>query len=500
MLSFLALLSLLSTAALAADPELVAAFRRDPPAADFIFLLDTSGSLLPGASAAREDIARFVETSIPTGDSVEIVAIHTRPTDALPTERVDDAGRAGLAARIRALELTTARDQDLGSGLAFVADRLNRATGGASQFVFAMSNFCHDPSIASKWDSGGGGCRAIRGLDAVGAAFRGGRGQRVLTLALFPVEQPDRPVHGPGLEAVRTMFGPVAEVRQSAVGLGAALDQLGPKLPTERVAALAKAEAAGTALSVVVEKAPTEADPTAVLRLASGLSHLGLRLDRIEVRGAVTSEPSVPLVVGADARIKVTVQIPAAPVSLLPASDIVELPITLTADGVLLPTEDLRAAGVTAERRGLTAAVTLSVARTYGPSAPVAALALAGILLAGGAGAVLARARLKPRQLGGTFAWRKGTDAKRIFDIGSLAEAAIVIRPDGDLAVGGASGSGPRPVLILRIVRPIWTSHAEVEIFAENVEINRKLTRPGKHRIVAGATSFQFGAFRLTWE
>jgi hypothetical protein len=138
----------------------------------------------------------------------------------------------------------------------------------------------------------------------------------------------------------------------------------------------------------------------------------------------------------------------------------------------------------------------VKLTRHYGPAKPVAAVGLAGLVLSTACGLIIVRGRVIPRRLGGTFSWRRGTGQRHVLDVSALPEAAIVIGPNGELSVGPPD----RAVLLVRIIRPFWREYAEVEIFANDVEINRKKVPRGRHRIVIGAASFHFGEYRLTWE
>lgn len=491
--------------ALAADPgapagdpageELVAAFAEAAPAADHLFLLDTSISMLPTAEAARADLARFVE-ALPAGDTVEVVAFHTRPSIALPATKVTDDGRAELVAKVHDLELAAAKDQDLGAGVAYATGSLNRTNGAPVQFLYVLSNFCHDPAFQSDWDSGGRGCRAIRGLDRMKATFKEGRGDRLLLTTLFAVTPPRLQAYAPGIEAVEGLFDVAGEATVATVPFGTFLAEVRAQLPVRRLRPLAAAEASRFAFSVAVERAPDALDPTGVLRLSSGLQSLDVRLSGLQVLGHVGAGAPTEIVLAPDARLPIAFELPAAPVSLFPGTETLEFPITVRADGTLLPEEGLRAAGIDPARPGLEAKTVVTISRSYGLPLYVAILTVLGSVAFVGFVAVFVRARLRPRRLGGSFVYRKGTGPRRELDIGELDEAAIVVRGEGELGVGRRKDA----ILVLRMRRPFFRTFAEVEIRASDVEINRKKVAPGRHRIVAGTTSFQFGDFRLTWE
>lgn len=484
--------------AFAADPaeaELATAFGATPPRADWLFLLETSREAKPLADAARAEIAAFV-AEVPAGDTVEIVAYHTRASASLPATVVDEAGRAALVEQVRTLELTSAKDVDLGAALARAADTLGRPSAGDVQFVYVVSSFCHAPAFASEWDSGGRGCRAVRGVDRLAGMVAAGRDHRLLVTTVFPRPTSSQPVHQPGVETVRKVFDPVGEFVVADTDFATTLARVRARMAATRLGPVAAADAARLHLTAQVEQAPTPDAPRARIRLDSGLQRLALRLDDLRIEGAASSAPET-LTLQPDAHFEVDVPLAPPRFSLLPQTETLELPIRISGEGTLLPPDGLRAAGIEPTRPKLAAEVTVRLSRTYGLSAPVATLLIVGTVLGVAFGTLWLRGRLAPRRLGGSFVYRRANGPRRVLDIADLDEAAIVVRPEGELGVGRTQDS----VLVLRMARRLFRTHAEVEIRTTlPVEINTRPVAAGRHKIVAGATSFQFGEYRLTWE
>lgn len=480
-----------------AQAQLVGAYAARPVRADWLFVLETGGESKAAADAARTDIAAFVEV-VPEGDTVEIIGWHTRASIALPNTRVKDDGRAALVEQIRTLEFASAKDRDLGAALSAAASTLDRAGGGDVQFLFFTSNFCHAPTFASDWDSGGRGCRAVRGLDKIAKGFGEGRedGQPLLVTTLFPMPTPSTPVHEPGVDAARSIFDGAGDVMVSEEPLGAWLAEQRPQVAFTRVVPLARADAARLHLTARVVTPPTPTSPRATLSLATGLRDLGLRVDGLTVEGATTTAAS-PLALRPDGVVDVDLPLGVPAFSLLPRSETLEFDVVLRGDGTLQPDTGLRAAGLDPSHPGLEVRVPITLTRSYGVSLPLALLVYGGGGMALLVGGVWLRGRLAPRRLGGAFVYRRGGGPRRVLDIHELDEAPIVVRPEGELGVGRPQDA----VLILRMVRTFLRTHAEVEIRAgAEVEINTRRVTAGRHRIVAGATSFQFGDYRLTWE
>lgn len=493
------LLSLFAWPVNAADGEappdggLASAWTSPAPAATWIIALESSGSLKANAMAARESVARLVE-SLPDGDSVEVLVLHTRTSPVLPRRTVDGATRATLAAEIRALEIPSAQSSDLGAALSALAASVDTSPDEGARFVLMAGNFCHSPPIGSAWADGGYGCRAIRNFDKLQTPYDATAGHDRVSVLLFPVPSAAQPVHEAGIQEVRTFFEPSGAVRVMETPLADWVEAVRPRLAEERLAPLARLEAATLALTVTVVTQPSARSPRAELRLDTGLPHLGFRASSVDVEGGATSTTS--LVFSPTATLQVDVVVPAPPFSLLPRTDTVDIPVRVRVDGRLTPTDTLRAVDIDPERAGVTTEVTLRAERTYGLSAGRSAIFFAGALLFGGAVLLGVRRKLRPLRLGGTLSWRKPGGPRKTIEIENLTEAAIVVHADGSLGVGRREDA----LVILLVERPLWNTRVTAEIRVPNAEINTRAAAPGRHVVVAGATSLQLLDYRLSWE
>lgn len=464
-----------------------------PPPADYVFLLDTSGDMLEKAMAAREAIANLVE-QLPDGDRVEIVAFHTRPKVAVELTVVDGTTRKPLSDQIRAVALTSAKDSDLGAGLAWAVSDLNRKDGGAVQFVFMMSTFCHNPSVNSEYGQGGNGCRAVRGLSKIAETLRSGRSGRTLVTTYFTTATKDVKANAEGLAAAQEVLGEGTTVDLATTSFTTWTS--GYRARLERVLPLARADAAAATFSARVLRQPTPQLPNVSVELSSGTTWLGLTVDNLTVSGGTGGGTPGSVDLQPIYTVDVPVQLPPNPFAILPHDDVVSIPLTFGGDGTLQPDASLRGVGIDPARPGLTATVNATWHRTYGlPGWLVAMIAAEILAVAIGVGIFLRR-RLRKVRLGGSFSYRRIGGPRQPLDIADLEQAYIVIRPDGELGVGARKDA----VLALRMVRHGMNASAEVEVFADGVEINRKLARPGRHRVVVGATSFLFGEYRMAWE
>lgn len=477
----------------AAEPGLADAWGGAAPPAEWVFVLETALAGKGVADAAREPVAKLIE-ALPEGDRVRVLAMHARTSEALPTRTIAEATRAAVADEVRKLALPSAKSIDLGAALSELLTGLGVADEAVRIVVF-VGTFCHSPPLGSPWADGGFGCRAIRNFDRLEASYDTfeARG-RVLAL-LFPVQAGELRPHAGGADELRRLFEPGTAVEAPSTPFAAWAESLaGGAHAGVRVRPLARVEAGTFAPTLEVVRQPTREDPTAELRVKSGLEHLWFDVSSLSVTGArATSEVRR---LAPDGTLLLAVDVPKPPFSVLPRTDTVPLPVTVTLSGALGPADALRAAGATPERDAVAVEVTLQAARDYGlsPTRSAGVFVSGGLLL--GAAALVVGRKLQPLRLGGTFSYRRAGGPRQTLAIERLSEAPLVVQPDGTLDVGRREDA----VVVLLVGRPLWKARASVEIRVPNAEINTKPAPPGRHTIVAGATSLQFLDYRLSWE
>ncbi len=472
-----------------ANPLVAAVMDQKPAPADWYFVFDTSGGMLAVAEAARPALAKLVQ-QIPDGDRIAVVAMHTRPSDALPLSRIDPVNRQTLADKISTLDLTSAKDADLGGGLSWAVHHLSSDTAAPLSFLVIVGPFCHSPSIASDYDSGGRGCRPIRGLDKIAQTWAESQQDRLLQTTLIEVAPPDGVIDPVGVDAVKRVFPGATTVEAQPFSTWAADFQ--QRLPLQRVLPLARRDAEKVKLSLTLTTAPTEERPMATVTVSAGTANLAVHLSNVLVNGVryanVDLRPS--------ASWEVPLPLPDATTHFLPTVEKVTLPIVVTADGELLPAEGLEAVGIDPKRPHLSASLSASVSRELGPTyLEITTLSVLGVIFAA-LGVVYAQVRSRKVLLEGAFSYRRIGQVRRSLDLSTLSEAPICIGLDGELALGRKGDA----VVIIRMIKRSVGADAEIEVVKPGVEINSRPAPPGVHKVHAGATSIQFDDFRLTWE
>ncbi|MCW5968922.1 MAG: VWA domain-containing protein [Blastocatellales bacterium] len=133
-------------------PMLTEKFGNRSQQADFVIVIDRSGSVRRFWQAIKAAVAEFV-SAVPDGDYVSILAFDAAAVDLLTPRRVDAASRGSFTEQIRALADPRGAFTDLGAGVEYTLRELNRPQANRLQFVFFFTDFKHDPPSGSRWKS-----------------------------------------------------------------------------------------------------------------------------------------------------------------------------------------------------------------------------------------------------------------------------------------------------------------------------------------------------------
>lgn len=470
--------------------EALRVLNQKAPPVGYVFLLDTSAAMEKTSKALREEVAALVEV-VPAGDVVEVIAYHIRPFVALKPTTITEAGRADLVTQIRALELPSGYDRDLGAGLDVLARDLSRADAPRFQHAFVVSTFCHAPPVSSAWSSGGRGCSPIRNQGAIGQQVSKLVEEGRLAVRLFPVAGESVPVDPAGLDStVREFGGAVVPDNVSSW-----LKNWRARLVAERIAPIVASDIKRAGIEVSVISAPTSEQPVATIELRSTAILLDLDLEGLVVEGAKGAVSPV-LALSPAAQIEVPVAVPRGPLSFFPRHDTVDVRLGFTADGQLGPASSLKFYGYDGRRKGLKAEIVVPMDRSYGLS-PVAGLsAMLAVFVSSGLLAVYLRGRLMPLRLGGEFSFRARGGQRTGLALAERVDAPLQFVADGTVRLCKPDEA----TVVIRVRRPLWRMSAEVVVRTAGVEINGKPVPIGVHAVVPGAVSIRFGETRLNWE
>ncbi len=138
-------------------PKLKAIFGANAQQADYVVLIDTSGSMRRFWPVVIDGISEFV-AALPDKDHVSIIPFDREATNArLLPRTLDPQSRQDLMTELRHLPPPSGTpDQqytDFGRALSALGEELGRPGANRLQFVFMFSDFEHDPAADSEYRS-----------------------------------------------------------------------------------------------------------------------------------------------------------------------------------------------------------------------------------------------------------------------------------------------------------------------------------------------------------
>ena len=380
MIWFLSLL----TAAHAADPreELRAAFGDVELHADHVFVFDSGRGEHARAQGALTVVAGLA-AGLPTGDRVAVLGFADEAVSLLaPTEVTEDpAARAALRAELGGLSLPTGGHSDLGAALRGVGDLL-RGASAESQFVYLFSDFCHDPPAGSPWSFDGvDGCRQVRGQRNLASAIE--RLPGTLSPIAVGLGTPDRD----GLRAFFQVLGDgeTVDLRRTEVGTWA--EHFGADLEWRKLAAVARKELEQVDFSAELGPVETTVEGAVVpVTVHSGLTHLSITLDSVQVKGDERVTPrSGRLLLEPDGALELALKLPDTPFSPLAVEREIVFEGELRGTGTVEPRRALARLEIAPGLGVLTSPFRVAVVQRYGWPIRPEQLGWAGLLLVLGA-------------------------------------------------------------------------------------------------------------------
>jgi hypothetical protein len=160
LLTLLAGYQLLTTGAVAQTHDAEALLRAEYPvltqrvgarqSADFVILIDASGSMKRFWGPVREALSSFV-TAVPDGDYISIVLFGSRARYLTTPAPINAQSRQEIRRSLAGIPSPTDRDTDLGAGIESCLHELNRPGGATLKFVFFLTDFKHDPPPATTY-------------------------------------------------------------------------------------------------------------------------------------------------------------------------------------------------------------------------------------------------------------------------------------------------------------------------------------------------------------
>ncbi len=282
-------------------PELNKIFSAASRQSDYIVVIDRSGSMAKYWQETRAALRAFID-GVPDGDYVSIIFFAKSATNnrIIPRTLTASSRRALFAEleRIPPPGPTDGGDEfrytDLGEGLAATLDELNRPGASPLRFVFLLTDFKHDPSPASRFETMDLQSPVWTGLESRGKQLRAERPVETFAI-LLPLDREA----GRDLNMARLVLGDLKEIRADAGTLREWFSRRAAEIQRIKLAALARADIArGWGWETVADENQTRA---AVL---SRLRHLPLSvaLARVDMDGIKAQTSSRVLTIPPGAR------------------------------------------------------------------------------------------------------------------------------------------------------------------------------------------------------
>lgn len=130
---------------LAELPNLARIYGPRSQRADFVFLIDTSGSMKPLWPSLQRTLAGFA-SALPEGDHVSILGFDTEAYELLLPRTLDVAALHALRVEFPALALPRGSNTDLFRGADRLLEELNRPRANRLVFAFVLTDFRHEPA------------------------------------------------------------------------------------------------------------------------------------------------------------------------------------------------------------------------------------------------------------------------------------------------------------------------------------------------------------------
>jgi hypothetical protein len=475
--------------------------------ADFVIVLDTSGSMRAFWDTVKTSIADFID-SIPEGDYVSILYFEAHAGDLVTPRQVTSENRAAFRQQVLDLAPPSGAYTDLGQGISRTLDELNRPNANFLQFVFTFTDFAHDPPQASVWRSSNCSDTAWRDLQTKKKRLVDDQGQVVKTYAL---KLPIGGNVGRDLNLFECVFSNVEHVQiVDRASLRDWFDRRRAEIARDKIRVQAEVEIDNRGVDVSLAGGPFETGPgkESGLRLAlrSRLKALDVRLSgiRLDIREgpyqASSPGEEITLAPGETREVAFTISDPSEGGCFFEKSEPLSLTADFTATRTILPDGELKVLNLDPARP---MSATINIAARAICGYPWWMFLLAGLLISGAL--VFSGARLwdnfKPAYLEGLIQDEArpvaGRAVQRRFKRGERLKEISIGSPESDMVLHGAEGEAR----IKLIARREPKRGVYVQLIDGQARLDGKyLGRKGAERLIKGKSAIEIGGYRLRWK
>ena len=130
-------------------PEITKRLTSNQPA-DFVIVLDKSGSMKPFWGPAKQALSEFLK-AIPDGDYVSLIVFGNDSTYLTTPSPINQVTRAHLVSEVERIQSPTDQKTDIGKAFEKVLHELNRPGGNMLKFIFFLTDFNLDAPTQSPY-------------------------------------------------------------------------------------------------------------------------------------------------------------------------------------------------------------------------------------------------------------------------------------------------------------------------------------------------------------
>ncbi|HWP41744.1 MAG TPA: vWA domain-containing protein [Blastocatellia bacterium] len=476
--------------------------------ADFVIVLDTSGSMRAFWDTVKSSIADFID-SIPDGDYVSILYFDAQAGDLVTPRQVTSENRAAFRQQVLDLAPPSGGFTDLGQGINRTLDELNRPNANPLQFVFTFTDFAHDPPQASAWRSRSCSGAAWRDLQAKKRRLVDDQGHVVKSYAL---KLPIGGHVGRDLGLFECVFSNVEQVQiVDRASLRDWFDRRRAEIARDKIKIQAEDEIKNRGVEVsLADASPFETGPgkESQLRLVlrSRLKALDVRLSGLALSinddryRATSPGEDVILAPGETREVAFTVNNSSEGGCFIEKSEPLSLTAGFTAASTFLPEGELKVLNLDPVRP-VSAAINIDARVVCGY--PLWQILLAGLLVAGAA--VFSGIKLwdsfKPAYLEGLIQDEArpvgGRAVQRRFKRRERLKEVSIGSAESDIELHGAESEAR----IKLIARREPKRGVYIQLLDGQARLDGKyLGRKGAERLVKGKSAIEIGGYRLKWK
>lgn len=133
-------------------PTLNSIYKADSKRADYIIVLDQSGSMKSYWQNVKNGVSALIK-SLPNEDYVSVLGFSSECQSLVVPRKLNESSKNELISQITQIPNPTGRKTDLFEAIDKTLDEVNRPNSNELKFVFFLTDYINDPPNNTKWNS-----------------------------------------------------------------------------------------------------------------------------------------------------------------------------------------------------------------------------------------------------------------------------------------------------------------------------------------------------------